>query len=493
MKPMRILFQMPFPGYLRMYGSTLLLLADRGHRVLLSYDRPEKRRDSGAAVIEANEGIEFVSPLPIASRRHTTAIAQLRLAADYLRYLDRRFAGSPYLRRRLDKYLVGPLELLSSAPNGLPFARAGSRALLALERLVPSDKGIERAIEAHSPDVIVVTPLIGRTVRGRQQTDTVKAARRLGIPIGLAVATWDHLTTKGTVKEMPDRVFVWNEMQRRDAAAFHFVPEDRVVVTGAQLFDRWFDLMPSTARDSFVRRIGLDSTDRYLLYVGSSPNIAPPKREIGFVQRWIAALRGSGDPLLERVGVLVRPHPYSVEDWAGVDLSGVGGAVMPRRPPELPMTDEDEALYYDSIHFSSAVVGINTTAMVESFIQRRPVLTIRTSEFRETQEGTIHFRHLASAGDGALEVASTMEEHLEQLRDVIDHPGGRQKAIESFLSAFVRPHGIDRPATPILADQIEQLAALRRARKPSRSFEAPAPAQPAVEPPIAGRSMHGKQ
>jgi FkbM family methyltransferase len=465
---MRILFQMPFPVYLRTYGSTIRLLADRGHRVLLSYDRPQKRRDSSADAIEACEGIELVPPIPRASRRHEEAIAQLRVAADYVRYLDRRFAGSPYIRRRLDKYLRGPLRVLTRVPYGFPFAPTGVRVLLAVERHVPSDEGIERAIAAHSPDAVVVTPLIGRTGGSRLQTDTVKAARRLGIPVGAAVATWDHLTTKGTIKTPPDRVFVWNEIQRRDAAELHFIPPDRVAVTGAQVFDRWFERAPSTSREDFLARMGLDQTDNYVLYVGSSPNISPAAAEIPFVRDWIARLRESGDPILQRLGVLVRPHPYNVEDWAAVDLGDAAAAIAPRRQPELPMTEDDEALYFDSIHFASAVVGINTTAMVESFIQRRPVLTIRAPEFRETQDGTIHFRHLLSAGGGAVQAASTLDEHVRQLRLAVEHPDRLHDGIESFLRTFVRPHGLDRPATPILADAIEELATLRGASARSR-------------------------
>ena len=457
---MRILVQMPFPGYLRMYGSTIRLLADRGHRVLLSYDRPEHRRDRAATAAEAHEGIELVPPLPPPARRYEGAVAQLRVAADYLRYVDRRFADSPYLRRRLDKYLQGPLRVLAHTPYGLPFAPAVVRALLAVERRVPSDPGVERAIASHAPDAVFVTPLIGRTMGNRHQTDTVKAAVKIGVPVGFAVATWDHLTTKGTVKALPDRVFVWNEIQAREATEFHGVPASRVVVTGAQLFDGWFEREPSTAREEFLARAGLADGGRYVLFVGSSRNIAPPKREIRFVRRWIGALRESGDPLLEGLAVLVRPHPANIEEWARVDLADVGGAVVPRRRPQLPMSEEDEALYYDSIHFSAAVVGINTTAMVESFIQRRPVLSLRAPEFRETQEGTLHFRQLLPDSGGALQAASTLEQHLAQLRSAVAQPERHREAIESFLPTFVRPHGLDRPATPILVDAIEQLAAL---------------------------------
>jgi hypothetical protein len=458
---LRILFELPYPGYLRIYGSTIGLLAERGHTVLLAYDKPGKRRDPAAARVEGRAGVRVVASIPATTRRHAQAVVKLRLGTDYVRYLDRTFAESRYLRRRLDRHLPAGLRFLTHAPGNLRIARPALRALLALERLVPSDAGIEQAIAAHEPDAVVVTPLIGRSKDGIRQTDAVKAARRLGIPVGFGVASWDHLTTKGLVKVLPDRVFVWNEIQRREAIELHFVPQERVVVTGAQLFDGWFERSADYSRDDFLARLGLDRSGPYVIYVGSSFNIAPAAKEIPFVRSWLEALRRSGDPLLERLSVLVRPHPGNVEEWADVDLSALGAAIAPRQRPGLPMSGEDEALYYHSIHFASAVVGINTSAMVESFIQRRPVLTIRAPEFRETQEGTLHFRQLLSASAGALQAASTLEQHLGQLRSAVEQPERHREEIESFLRTFVRPHGLDRPATPILADAIEKLGRLR--------------------------------
>ena len=458
---MRILFQLPYPGYLRMYGSTIELLAERGHTVLLAYDKPDKLRDPTAADIETRDGVEVVAPIPRATRRYEQGILKLRLGTNYVRFLDRAFAESPYLRRRLEKDLPDGLAFLRRAPGAMRGAVSVLRFLLALERLVPSDAGIERALAEHVPDAVVVTPLIGRSRDGLRQTDTVKAAHRLAIPVGLGVASWDHLTSKGVVKALPDRVFVWNDIQAREASELHFVPSERVVVTGAQLFDGWFERAPSSAREEFVARLGLDASAGYVLFVGSSFNMAPAEKEIPFVRRWIAALRESGDPLLESVGVLVRPHPGNTQEWARVDLSGLGAAIAPRERPGLPMSSEDEALYYDSIHFAAAVVGINTSAMVESFVQRRPVLTILAPEFRDTQDGTLHFRHLLTASGSALQSATTLEEHIGQLRSALEQPDRRRAKIESFLRTFVRPQGLKRPATPILVDAIEELGRLR--------------------------------
>ena len=61
---------------------------------------------------------------------------------------------------------------------------------------------------------MLVSPLVRF---GSEQADWVKSARALGIPVGFPVFSWDNLTTKGIIHVQPDRVFVWNEVQKREA------------------------------------------------------------------------------------------------------------------------------------------------------------------------------------------------------------------------------------------------------------------------------------
>lgn len=449
---MRILFQLASPAYVRIYGSTIALLGERGHDVLVSFDDPGKQA-GGGATFDASGVAGIVPPLPSAARRYDGAVGRLRASADYLHYLDPRFAEAPYLRRRLERSLDGTLRGLTRLPYGSRAGRVALAGTLGLERIVPADARVTRGLAGLRPDVVVVSPLIGRSARNRRQTDTVKSARKLGVPTVFGVGSWDHLTTKGVVKAWPDATLVWNELQRRDAAGLHSLPPESVVVTGAQLFDPWFDRRPGTTADEFAAGLGLPG-ERYVVYVGSSPNIAPPELEIPFVRRWLEALRAGGNGL----GVLIRPHPYNVRRWATEDLTGLGAVVAPRTPPSVPMTGEDDALYFDSIHHASAVVGINTSAMVEAFIQRKPVLTIADPAFAETQAGTPHFQELRAAAGRALATAGSVEEHLAQLRAALDDPAGAAAGAEAFLLAFVRPNGLDRPATPIVVDAIEAAA-----------------------------------
>src|SRR5207237_5294939 len=65
---------------------------------------------------------------------------------------------------------------------------------------------------------------------------------------------------------------------------------------------------------------------------------------------------------------------------------------------------------------------------------------------------------------GFLHTAETTEEHLAQLRSVLEQGDDHAGQTRRFVESFVRPHGLDRPATPILVDAIEALAQTAPAR-----------------------------
>jgi hypothetical protein len=180
------------------------------------------------------------------------------------------------------------------------------------------------------------------------------------------------------------------------------------------------------------------------------------RNEVAFVRRWIAALRAHGGPLGE-AGVIVRPHPRNATQWAHAELDDPRAVIWPRYGEE-PIATDSRQNYFDSIHHSSAVVGINTSAQIESAIVGRPVHTVLDDEFRDTQQGTLHFQYLRAEEFGHLYVGRTMDEHLAQLEESVRgrEPDDRN---ERFLRRFVRPYGLDVPATPRVVDAIEELAA----------------------------------
>ena len=313
---------------------------------------------------------------------------------------------------------------------------------------------IGKFLDRHEPDVLLVTPLVEL---GAPQTDWIRAARARRIPTALGVASWDNLTVKGGLREWPDRILVWNDAQVREAREIHGVPAERLVATGAHTYDHWFDWRPSRTREAFCAEIGLPAGRPFLLYLCSSPFIAP--REAEFVREWIGALRSSPRSELREAGVLVRPHPQHAAQWAGVDVSDLGAAVVWPAAGADPVEAASRSDFFDSMAYCAGVVGVNTSAQIESAIAGRDVFTLLDPRFASTQEGTLHFAHLAREDGGLLQVGHSPEEHRAQLSALLSGELDSRARRERFLEEFVRPNGLEVRSAPAFVTAIEDLRA----------------------------------
>ncbi len=326
-----------------------------------------------------------------------------------------------------------------------------------MERSVPEDPAIRAYLEARRPDIVLLTPLIDL---GSSQIEYLRAARALRIPTGLCVWSWDHLSSKALIRDLPDRVFVWNRTQEREAIELHGVPGERIVVTGAQCFD--LDRQPSRDRETFCRHVGLPSSPPYILWVCSALFQGSPV-EAQFVLRWIRALRESRSAILMSAPILVRPHPSRLAEWEGVDLSGLNAVLWGGNPVDV----QSRADYFDTLYHSATVVGINTSAFIEAGIVGRPVHTIVVPEMADNQTGTVHFSYLLNAGGGLLEVARSVDEHMAKLDASLTKAGlkgGLSSAeFKPFVREFVRPNGLRVAATPLFVEHVESMAALQAA------------------------------
>jgi len=274
----------------------------------------------------------------------------------------------------------------------------------------------------------------------------------------LSVASWDHLTSKGLMRAQPDVVTVWNETQRQEAVDLHGVPAERVVVTGAVPFDRWFDREPRRARAEFCAHVGLDCRRKFVLFVGSSASISTPAKELAFVREWLQRVRESDYPELRECGVLIRPHPYNNAHWGDMTVTGHGDVAIYPRHGASPARPDDRADFFDSLYHSAAVVGLNTSAMIEAAVVGRPVCTVLSPDFAATQNGTLHFRYLLPEHGGFVRAAATFDEHLGHLREALHGSDAGRDSAEAFVNTFVRPLGRQVAAAGIVADAAERLA-----------------------------------
>jgi len=441
--------------YFRNFESVLRGLAERGHTIHLAADRDEST--GGLQLVQtlaaAYPNLTYGEAPPRAADDNAWVANHLRLGLDYLRYQHRIFDHAPTLRTRAQDRTPAIFLTLGRLAQrfGEPVRRLFAGIVRRLERYVPEDPAIGDYITGHAPDVVLITPLINL---GSSQIEYQRAARRLGIPTALCVWSWDHLSSKALIRDAPDRVFVWNDVQRREALELHGLPANRIVVTGAQNFDQWFNRQPSRDRAAFCAHVGLPDDRPFVMYACSTLfDHSPPEAKL--VVEWIRQVRASRLAHLQNIGILVRPHPSRLFEWDDIDLSTMGPTVLWGRNPLDPVSKAD---YFDSMYHSAAVVGLITSAFIEAGIVGREVHTVLEPEFEDNQLGTVHYHYLTNTAGGLLIVGRGFAEHLAKLNATLGKP--RQDVVKPFIKAFVRPHGLEVAATPLFVEQIEAMGAL---------------------------------
>jgi hypothetical protein len=453
---MRILFIARRFSYLKNFEGAILELAHRGHTLHLLALAGEGKLEGSAMLerwAEREPRITFERLPPAPDQQSKLGLrARISMMVDYLRYLDPAYHDAGGLIERARRRTpVGFLRLLESKLARYPPGLSMLAALLRrLEVATPRRPELDAFLKAHTSDAVLFTPLIALQ---SEEQDLLAAAAEQGLRSVFCVLSWDNLSSKALVRTMPDLVTVWNDVQRDEARRLHGVPDDRIAVTGAQTFDIWFGRAPSKPRADFLTRVGLPPARPFLLWVCSSLFRTSPVEE-GFVRRWIQAIRASEDPVLRDVSILVRPHPARMLEWEKAPLENLGPVSV---WGQQPIDTESRNDYFDSMYYSEAVAGLNTTAFIEAAIVGKPVYTVLLPEFHESQAGTLHFPYLLNVGGGLLHAARDMTTHMADLAAALRDPAAGAERSRRFVEAFVRPHGLDTKATDRFVDAIEDL------------------------------------
>jgi hypothetical protein len=443
--------------------SLLDALLARDHRVSLRFDRAWSRgvrldgSGEGGAAMRAFAERWPECEIKWAARRGRTrgfisAVRELRSYATYLR----RIGPDSFYTERWAKYLHDRVRPLArSRVGGRMLATSLAEGIFALfERAVPPARSIVAELRELHPDVVVASPA---NMRFAEEVEYLKAARRLGMPTAVQAYSWDNLTTKGRFHAVPDLLLVWNELHATAAREFHGIGRESIALSGAPFFDKWLERgVDGEPRDRLLAQAGLDPEASYLLYMGSSANIAKDETHVVAEIRW--ALDAAADARLRDASILVRPHPANTRPWLGLEVART--VVW---PPEgrLPADSADVRELAATVRHAVGVVGVNTSGMIDAVALDKATYAIVLDEFRRTQTDAEHFAVLAKSGAlGLVQDADELVERLAALLDGDDPQGAGRRA---FAETYLWPAQDGRPAGEVGADLIEALAEARHA------------------------------
>ena len=458
------------------YQGVIAGLVDAGVEVGIRY-----LSTSGGLSVEAyretlrEAGIEAeVVELPRPWRSPADLLAlRLRELGNILRYTHPDYRGKDVLSERAFDKTGSSARALGRRIRRMPPERAVRLARVAawVQATLPGPRYARRVLDAEQPTAVAVVPVI----RVPGLIDFMKACATRDISTVIWVQSWDNLTNKGLLHFVPDRVFVWNDRQKTELERYHGVPPERVSTTGAQTFEHWFGERRPPERAEFCGRMGLDPERPILLYLASSRQIAP--EEPAFFEHWLAALRGSGDPVLASAGVLVRPHPTMVDAWTANDPTRHPGVVLSPGTRVHPLNSEGfRDQYRGELHHATAVFGVNTSGVIDAAIFGKPATTVELPELYNGQRGTVHFAHLARPDGGLLYLDDSLAGHMATLAELMRRDTYAQdERSAAFVREFVRPPDADPEATPtgvFVRDMLELCRFPRRAPGPAGAAKA---------------------
>lgn len=478
-----VVFALPSIGRVAYHASTIEALAQTGHKITLISCKPKLPRITGQeleyfrhvsakldALEDANANFRAIyeSPYDIQIRSRQRGPNPWHFLRSYASYLQR--VPDNFYTRRWHGFMPEHLQKIATRTRRILQLPGVSWVLGQAERHSRADQQVVDWLSKVKADAVVATPA---NTRASEEADFLQAAKKLGIPTAVPVLSWDNLTTKGLIPYAPDAVLVWNDAHAAEAVAIHGIPEDQVIVTGSPFFDKWFDgrrLLWS--RRELETRLGVPANKPMLLYLGSSKYIA--LNEGWLVKRLAEAL--ASHPQLSGVQILVRPHPSN--DTMCTELKDVPQVTL--LPSVVPFGDEAAALFISVLSHAFAVVGINTSGLIDAIALDRPCYSIQTDQYTDTHLQAAHFRHLVEAD--AITVASDMDTLMTHLSAELKGEDKRKAERQKFVRRFIRPRGMGIAAGTVAAKAIIMLAQGMDTKAINRALDSLQAAAPSDRP-----------
>ncbi len=339
------------------------------------------------------------------------------------------------------------------------FLRLAERERELFFREYPSVGHYEEIFDQVRPSLVVATvPHIA------SEAPPVLVARKRGIPAACWVSSWDNLTSKPAYFTGYDHYFVWSERMREELLRYYPEAQGRpITATGVPHFDWYRQPGMAWSREELCARFRLDPSRPLFFYATATPHLAPAEDRV--VKR--LAKEAAEGLLPGGAQLVVRLHPGDAggrfREWAAdgpVRLRVPGGEGKGILSAYCP-TMEDNRELVSCVANADVVINLASTVTLEAALCDRPVINVAfdPSPGREFQavidryyDTYDHYRTVVESG--AVRIARSHEEMLEQARTYLQHPELEREGRAALARLWCAPfdgHASERLADGLLA------------------------------------------
>jgi len=339
------------------------------------------------------------------------------------------------------KFLVDTLLLTGKMINGLGLMGISEEIFLqVISKWTVTEQWINLLAEI-KPDMVVSTMLTlpGGLFSPSVDLPVLLAAKRLGIPCGTLIQSWDNLCSKAYVlPRWLDHYWTWSQAMSTDLMRFNpRIDTKRIKVVGSPHYDYHLDETLREPREIFLRKLGLDPNRKYVVIGTGTKTMLPnePLMVIGLSKKIHACI-----PDLQ---ILLRIHPKDDKSrWINIanELSDSGVIIqnpIPWKPMDLGGFTPPQEYFHELINtivHASVVINTTSSLTVDSSIIDRPIVSIcydvipddkfpkgRAYEYNFSE----HFKPLVDTG--GIWLALSEEDCITAIKTYIEKPDLHQQ------------------------------------------------------------------
>lgn len=275
--------------------------------------------------------------------------------------------------RKSRRKMVGWKSALLLTLAGLPIGSAIFRRIVDRRMREHPNQALTDLLRNERPDAVLHPTVLD----GVFINDLIPACKASGIPLILAMNSWDNPASKRAMAGNPDWLLVWGPQTKRHAVEYMKIPEDRAVPFGAAQFDVFKDT-PRVNRTEFCRIHDIDPARRLILFAGSNTRTD----EFATMNALDAAIE-KGE--LPGCAIIYRPHPWgeggrngeriAEANWRHVRIHAPMRAYLEaiaRGSKEISLPDYRDT--HDVLSVVDMVVSPLSTILIEAVLHRKPII-----------------------------------------------------------------------------------------------------------------------
>lgn len=277
------------------------------------------------------------------------------------------------LRRRMTleesgnyfRYIIG---LLLNRIFARPLIRQIVRRL---DYLLVRDHTFTDYFEKYHPDAVFLAHLFDDL-----EVNLLREAKRRGIETIGFINSWDKLTARATMRLLPDRLVVFNDLVKQEAIDYAEMSEDRIFVAGVPHYDWHINYQP-LSHEEFFRKKGLNPAKKLIVYAPMGKTYSNSDWDIIDLLR-DATTRG----FVKNAQLLVRFQPNDFTDEAELkkrpdliyDLPGV--RFSSKRGVDWDMSFDDIHGLTDTLANADLFVCYASSMSIDAAVFDKPVINI---------------------------------------------------------------------------------------------------------------------